>query len=75
MQRPKILFSNESILRNYRNIEYRVSSFFFFNAASKGKQTRFSAELKMGQAYLHILLTGTLDILLQSDAAFNLQST
>ena len=25
----------------------------------------------MGQAYLHILLTGTLDILLQSDAAFN----
>ena len=74
MQRPKILFSNESILRNYRNIEYRVSS-FFFNAASKAKQTRFSAELKMGQAYLRILLTGTPDILLQSDAAFNLQST
>ena len=49
--------------------------FFFFNAASKGKQTRFSAELKMGQAYLRILLTGTPDILLQSDAAFNLQST
>ena len=33
---------------NYQNTSYCI--LFFFNAAFKAKQIRFSAELKMGQA-------------------------
>ena len=34
--------------RNYQNTGYRL--LFFFNAAFKAKQIRFSAKLKMGPA-------------------------